>query len=102
MSLLNLGTRALQVNQVALQTTGNNIANVNTVGYSRQKAVLEAVEGQYSGSGYVGRGVNVQTIQRNFDEFLVRQSALASSNEFSDKTRADYLKQLKAFSRAAM
>jgi flagellar hook-associated protein 1 FlgK len=94
MSLLNLGTRALQVNQVALQTTGNNIANVNTVGYSRQKAVLEAVEGQYSGSGYVGRGVNVQTIQRNFDEFLVRQSALASSNEFSDKTRADYLKQL--------
>ena len=94
MDLLNLGTRALQVNQIALQTTGNNIANVNTVGYSRQKAVLEAVEGQFSGAGFIGKGVNVQTIQRNFDEFLVRQSALASSNEYADKTRADYLKQL--------
>lgn len=94
MGLLNLGTRALVVNQLALQTTGNNIANVNTVGYSRQKAVMETVEGQFSGAGYVGAGVNVQTIQRNYDEFLTRQSALASSNQYADTTRADYLKQL--------
>ncbi len=94
MSLLNLGTRALQVNQIALQTTGNNIANVNTVGYSRQKAVLEAVQGQYTGAGFIGKGVNVQTIQRNFDEFLTRQAALASSNQYADRTRSDYLKQL--------
>ena len=31
--LLSVGTRALQANQVDLQTTGNNIANVNTDGY---------------------------------------------------------------------
>ena len=36
MSLLNVGARALLTNQVALQTAGHNIANVNVPGYSRQ------------------------------------------------------------------
>jgi len=50
-SILNIGTRALLANQLALQTVGNNIANVNTAGYSRQSVVLQSVEGQFSGSG---------------------------------------------------
>ena len=94
MGLLNVGTRALQANQVALQTAGNNIANVNVPGYSRQKAVLTTVPGQYSGSGYVGQGVSVQTIQRNFSEFLTRQSTLAASTQAADVTRSDKLRQL--------
>ena len=94
MGLLNVGTRALQANQVALQTAGNNIANVNVPGYSRQKAVLTTVPGQYSGSGYVGQGVTVQTIQRNFSEFLTRQSTLATSTQSADVTRSDKLRQL--------
>ena len=94
MGLLNVGTRALQANQVALQTAGNNIANVNVPGYSRQRAMLETVPGQYSGSGYVGQGVTVQTIQRNFSEFLTRQSTLATSNLSADTTRSDKLRQL--------
>jgi flagellar hook-associated protein 1 FlgK len=94
MGLLNVGTRALQANQVALQTAGNNIANVNVPGYSRQRAVQATVLGQYSGSGYVGQGVSVQTIQRNFSEFLTRQSTLATSNQSADATRSDKLRQL--------
>ncbi len=93
-SLLNVGTRALQANQVALQTAGNNIANVNTQGYSRQKVVLATVPGQFSSSGYVGQGVTVETIQRNFSEFLTRQSTLATSTQSADVTRADKLRQL--------
>ncbi|NCN98081.1 MAG: flagellar hook-associated protein FlgK, partial [Rhodoferax sp.] len=94
MSILNVGTRALLANQVVLQTTGNNIANVNTPGYSRQTAVLQAVQGQFTGSGYVGKGVEVSTIQRNYSEFLTRQAALASATSSGDSTRADKLKQL--------
>jgi flagellar hook-associated protein 1 FlgK len=94
MGILNIGTQALQANLVALQTAGNNIANVNTPGYSRQKVVLETVQGQFSGGGYIGKGVSVQTIQRNFDAFLTRQSTLASATQASDVTRSDYLKQL--------
>ena len=94
MGLLNVGTRALQANQVALQTAGNNIANVNVPGYSRQRVVLETVPGQYSGSGYVGQGASVLTIQRNFSEFLTRQSTLAASTQSADATRSDKLRQL--------
>ena len=92
--LLSVGTRALQANQVLLQTAGNNIANVNTPGYSRQSAVLQTTQGQLTGSGYIGKGVDVQTIQRNFSAFLTRQSALAGSTSAADSTRADKLRQL--------
>jgi flagellar hook-associated protein 1 FlgK len=95
-SLLNVGTRALQANQAALQTAGNNIANVNVPGYSRQKVVLTTVPGQYASNGYVGQGVTVQTIQRNFSEYLTRQSTIAASAQSADATRSDKLRQLEA------
>jgi len=94
MGLLNVGTQALQANLIALQTIGNNIANVNTVGYSRQRVTMETVPGQYTGVGYIGKGVGVQDITRNYDEYLTRQSALANSQQSADITRSDYLKQL--------
>jgi len=94
MGILNIGTQALNANLVALQTIGNNIANVNTVGYSRQNAVQGTVLGQFTGAGYVGKGVSIQTIQRNYDEFLTRQSTLAAATQASDQTRSNYLAQL--------
>ena len=39
-SLLNIGQRALMANYAALQVTGNNVANANTPGYSRQQVDL--------------------------------------------------------------
>jgi len=94
--LLNVGTRALMANQVALQTAGNNIANVNTPGYSRQSVVLQTAPGQYTGGGYIGSGVDIQTIERNYSAFLTRQSALAGATASADSTRADQLKQLES------
>lgn len=94
MSILNIGARALQANEVALKTTGNNIANVNTAGYSRQSTVLQTVAGQFTGGGYIGKGVEVTTIQRSFDAFLTRQSTLASSVQSADAMRAEKLQQL--------
>lgn len=93
-NLLNVGSRALLANEVALQTIGNNIANSSTVGYSRQNVVLQTVEGQYTGGGYIGKGVDIQTIQRNHDEYLTRQAALSKSVSASDVTRANKLLQM--------
>ena len=93
-SLLNVGTRALMANQVALQTAGNNIANVNTPGYSRQTVVQQTVQGQFTGGGYIGNGVEVQTIQRVYSEFLSQQATLAYATQSADTTRADKLRQL--------
>jgi flagellar hook-associated protein 1 FlgK len=94
MGILNIGTQALQANLIALQTAGNNIANVNTPGYSRQQVIQETVAGQFTGAGYIGKGVSVQTIKRSFDDFLTRQAALAGSISSADTTRATYLTQL--------
>lgn len=94
MGLLNVGARALMANQVALQTAGNNIANVNTPGYSRQTVVLQTVQGQFTGGGYIGQGVDVQTILRNQSELLTRQSAAAGSVSAADTVRAERLSQL--------
>ena len=94
MSLLNVGARALQANQVALQTTGHNIANVNTVGYSRQGVALEAMPGQNMGNGYIGQGVDVQSILRSHSDLLTRQATAASAVDASDAVRVDRLRQL--------
>ncbi len=92
--LLNIGMRALQANQVALQTAGHNIANVTTPGYSRQSVVLQTVQGINGPGGYVGSGVSVQTIQRNYSEFLTTQATMAGATQAADVARADKLKQL--------
>ncbi len=94
MGLLNVGARALMANQVALQTAGNNIANVNTPGYSRQTVALQTVQGQFSGAGYIGQGVDVRTILRNQSELLTRQAAAAGSVSAADTVRAERLSQL--------
>ena len=94
MSLLNVGSRALLANQAALQTAGHNIANVSTPGYSRQSVVLQTVQGQFTGGGYIGKGVDVQTIQRNHSELLTRQSTAASAVDAGDTVRMDRLRQL--------
>ena len=92
--ILDVGTRALKANQVAIQTAGNNIANVNTPGYSRQSVVIQNVAGQFSGTGYYGKGVEVLTVQRNHSEFLTRQAAQSGSISAADTTRMNQLKQL--------
>ena len=88
MSLLNVGSRALMANQIALQTTGHNIANVNTAGYSRQSVAFQTSPGQNMGSGYIGNGVDVNTILRNFNDLLNRQAATASAVSANDQQRS--------------
>ncbi|MBC7624017.1 MAG: flagellar hook-associated protein FlgK [Aeromicrobium sp.] len=67
MSLLGVGASGLAAAYAAINATSNNIANVNTPGYSRQATVQTTMPGQFSGGGFVGRGVAVETIQRAFD-----------------------------------
>ncbi len=71
--LINNALSGLQVSQVALQTTGNNIANVNTPGYSRQTAVPTTLPPSYIGGQYLGNGAQIQTITRAYDSYLQNQ-----------------------------
>jgi len=92
--LLSIGVRAMFANQAALQAVGQNIANANTPGYSRQSVVLTTPEGQYTGAGYFGKGVTIQTVERSHNEFLTRQAAGSKSLAHMDSTRMSQLSQL--------
>lgn len=68
--VMGISVSALGAAQVGLQTTGHNIANANTPGYSKQEVVTGTRQAQYSGAGYLGQGVNVETVKRAYSEFL--------------------------------
>ncbi len=80
----------------ALATTGHNISNANVRGYSRQQVELATAEGQFSGAGFYGKGVDVTTVTRAHDAFLTREAATASSLAAMDASRLDMLRQLES------
>jgi flagellar hook-associated protein 1 FlgK len=68
--VMNLAGNALLAHQKAINVTGNNIANVNTPGYSRQKLLLETKEPVQSSIGLIGNGVEADSVERVYDRFL--------------------------------
>lgn len=73
LSSLNSGKTSLLVNQKAIEVAGNNIANVNTPGYSRQTAELSPVPSLTFGTLVIGNGARIEDISREHDIFITRQ-----------------------------
>ncbi len=72
-SLLNTGKGALLAFQAAIHVTGENIANVNTPGYSRRSVRLEENVSIDYRPGQIGTGVKAAEVLRHFDYFIERQ-----------------------------
>lgn len=71
---LGSGLRALTAARLGMQTAGNNVANANTAGYSRQRVDLSAsLPFAVSGSYQLGTGVDVNGITRIVDDGLERR-----------------------------
>lgn len=79
MDIMNSALSGLAASQRALETTSNNISNVNTEGYSRQRVELATRSEQYTGSGYVGSGVDAVNIVRSYDQFITDQLRSSTS-----------------------
>ncbi|MBN8767459.1 MAG: flagellar hook-associated protein FlgK [Thiobacillus sp. SCN 64-317] len=81
-SILSIGQSAIAAAQAGLNTTGHNIANASTPGYSRQVVIQGAALPQNFGFGFMGQGTQVSTIQRVYNEYLgvQVQSAQASKS----------------------
>jgi flagellar hook-associated protein 1 FlgK len=71
--ILNVATRSLLTQQKAIDVTGQNIANVNTPGYSRQRVVMEPSTPINFHPGQMGTGVQAAEIQRIYDGFIGSQ-----------------------------
>jgi len=72
-NILNIGKSALAAAQVGISTTGHNIANASTPGYSRQVVVQAAAQAQNFGYGYVGQGAEVAGVMRIYNDILAAQ-----------------------------
>lgn len=95
--ILSIGKSALAAAQVGLSTTGHNIANASTPGYSRQVVVQAAAQAQYSGSGYIGQGTEIASVTRAFNDILARQvisSQAASASSAIYATRLGYINNM--------
>ena len=72
--LLSIGSSGINVYQRALSTVSNNIANLNTEGYSRQTTEIRQNQPVEVGKGFVGTGAYFDRVARQYDSFL--ESAL--------------------------
>ena len=71
--ILNLGARGVSAAQAGINTTGQNIANANTEGYTRQRIDQQATSPLLTTSGAYGQGVEIVSIERLRDRFLESQ-----------------------------
>ncbi len=95
-ALMSIGLRGMLANYAALQTTGHNITNAAVEGYSRQRAEFATAGAQFSGSGFLGRGVDVQTVARTHSAILTREASGARSLSAMDQARFESLRELES------
>src|SRR5512146_625164 len=92
--LLSTSVSGLLAFQQALDVTSNNIANAATPGYSVETANLVEAPGQSTGIGFIGSGVDVQSITRTYNEFLAQQVRGSQASYSSSNTLATQAAQI--------
>ncbi len=85
---------ALGANSQALSVASQNIANVNTPGYSRERILLRSAQSQVIGGIELGRGVEVRDVQRIYDQFTELNLMNAGSSSQEQDVVAQSLKQV--------
>jgi flagellar hook-associated protein 1 FlgK len=78
-SIFGIGISGLNAAQIGLTTAGHNISNANTPGFHRQEAVQKTNIPQFTGAGFIGQGVQVDTVKRVYNEFLDNQVSEAQT-----------------------
>ncbi len=92
--IFEIARTGLNASQEALDVTSHNIANVNTPGYTRQRAVLEAKDPVSFGGHFFGTGVQVSGVERVFDRFIALQLNDARSGLSAESSRSGVLSDL--------
>jgi flagellar hook-associated protein 1 FlgK len=97
-AILNIGTRGMSAQQGAIDVTSHNIANANTDGYSRQRAIIETTRpfgmpslNSAAEPGQLGTGSQIASIQRVRDTFLDYQVRVETSTQGQYTARDTYL-----------
>jgi len=93
-NLLTIGLSGLNAAQWGLTTTGENISNASTPGYSIETPVFSEASGSYTGSGYLPMGVSTDTVQRQYSQYLATQLNGAQSDSSALSTYSTLISEL--------
>ncbi|MCL3860846.1 flagellar hook-associated protein FlgK [Actinotalea sp. K2] len=98
---LSTALSSLVAQRQALEVSGQNISNVNTAGYTRQRANLTAVQAlsapsMHSSRTMAGNGVNVTSLTRMGDVFLDARVRAETSNASFQAARATAFSRLES------
>jgi flagellar hook-associated protein 1 len=95
-SLLSIARSAMSVQQRAMSVTAHNVANAQTLGYSRQRINLSAADPELTPIGPVGRGVTEVSIERVRNTFFDSRYRSESGLLGNSTTMGDFLGQVEA------
>lgn len=90
-NLMNIAKGGLLSHQTAINLTGTNISNINTPGYTRQRAVFDSVANMTMGANEAQTGVIIKDIERIYDRFLAAQTARQTQDYSYNNARREEL-----------
>lgn len=98
---IELGKRSLMAHSTSIQTSGHNITNAETEGYSRQRVQIKAFDPIYRPDltraevpGQIGQGAVAESINRIRDEMLDQRITAQQNQETYWDTRSKYYTML--------
>lgn len=92
--LFGIGITGINAAQLGLLTTGNNISNVSTPGYNRQRISQSDNIAIATGSGFIGQGTRVDTISRIYNQVITDQINQSQTNASELTKYYDQIKQI--------
>ena len=95
-SVLDIAKEALLAHQLSIQVAANNVANVDTPGYSRQVLTLAGRAASPSAVGQVGNGVLPESILRQFDQFMAQRLVGQQSTQSNAEAQQDAMQVVEA------
>lgn len=93
-NLINSAMSGLSAAQAALNTASNNISSYNVTGYTRQTTVISAAKSTLASGGYIGNGVYVSNVQREYDAFITNQLRTAENQSSGLTTRYEQMSKI--------
>ena len=93
-TIFDIASSGIAAQRLAMEVTGENIANVNTAGYSRQQVIMENRPISTANGFPLGTGVQIQAVRRSYDGMLQQPIVNGSSSYQQNLARQTALEQL--------
>jgi len=93
-TIFDIASSGIAAQRLAIEVTGENIANVNTAGYSRQQVVMENKPVTTANGFGLGTGVQIATVRRSYDGMLQLQIVNGNSSYQENLAKQSALEQI--------